>query len=920
VKARPPVIARVLLRTLLAGTKGEYVRAALEDEFEERLEQGYSDLDGWYWRQALGSVAAWWRWAALRERWTPGGRASAGVEIETQTRWGGMMGSLLRDVHYTLRGLRRQPTFVAVVIVTLGLGIGATTTIFSVVDGVLLRPLAYEDPEELVNVGTTPSDMYSEAMVDEGETYRMMGSSVGNFLDWQTRTRSFQTLAAIEWSGLQVPGAEGPEVIATAKVTEQFFETFRLAPSMGRLFDAEEYTRASRVAVLSYGAWQRRFGGDPEVLGQPLRGGSTDGFSGSPTEESWIIIGVLPKEFTGPEAMSLNGIEVWVPLDTADPRYADRGMRSINVIGRLADGVDLHTARVDIWGVMQQILTESPGGNGNEQRGWFGAGVNTLHQQTVGNVGPTFAILLASVGFLLLIACANVANLFMARGVDRVRELGLRMALGAGRARVARQLVTESVVLGLLGGVLGVVLSFGGVATFLRFAPGGLPRTADIVVDMRVLAFALAISVLTGVLFGLGPAVQLTSGRVGDALRTRSHGAGPGGTKVRGALVSMEIALALVLTIGGGLLFNSFVRLRNVDPGFDSSGIMTMSIRAPGGFEDAEGTPAFWTRLHGSLSAIPGIESVGLGSNIPTQDPNWMASVLVAGEAESENGRGVPSFVVAPGFFETLRVSMVRGRTFNDSDRLGGAAVVVVNQAFVDEYMDGSAAVGEFIRMAGLMDEAKSSLEIVGVAQSFRQARTDTPPAPQLFVPYTQAAWPLINIMVRAQGAPADIVESMKRAIWQVDADLAISGERTLDQRLATFLVQPRFFAMLIMTFSLVALTIAAAGVYGTVSYNVGRRTRELGIRLALGARRGEVRSMVLRDGLAATAVGVFFGLLGAWGLSRFLGDMLFDVAPTDPMTFISVTATLVLVATLASYVPAQRATRVDPLQTLKAE
>ena len=433
-------------------------------------------------------------------------------------------------------------------------------------------------------------------------------------------------------------------------------------------------------------------------------------------------------------------------------------------------------------------------------------------------------------------------------------------------------------------------------------------------------AFALVISVVTGVLFGVGPALQLTRGKIGDRIRTRSHGEGPGGSRLRSALVSMEIALALVLTIGGGLLFNSFMRLRNVDPGFDSSGIMTMAVRAPGGFEDAESVQAFWTNLDMALEAVPGVESVGLGSNIPTQNPNWMATVLLPGEVEGDPGRGVHSFVVAPGFFETLRVSMVRGRGFTDSDQRGGAPVVVVNQAFVDEYLQGSQAVGELIRLQSVTADAKSPFEIVGVMQSFRQEHTDALPEPALFVPYTQVTWPRINIMARAQGNATDLVDSLKRAIWRVDPDLAISGVRTLDARLSSFLVGPRFYAMLIGTFSIVALMIAAAGVYGTMSYNVGRRTRELGIRLALGARRSEVRSMVLWRGMVTTMLGVVVGLAGAYGLSRFLSDLLFDVVPTDPMTFFVVTATLVAVSTLASYVPAQRATRVDPLVTLKAE
>jgi predicted permease len=383
----------------------------------------------------------------------------------------------------------------------------------------------------------------------------------------------------------------------------------------------------------------------------------------------------------------------------------------------------------------------------------------------------------------------------------------------------------------------------------------------------------------------------------------------------------MEIALALILTIGGGLLFNSFVRLRNVDPGFDSSGIMTMSVSAPGGWEDVEGTAVFWTSLKRELESIPGVEAIGLGSNIPSQDPNWMAWTLAPGELEGDLGRGVHSFVVAPGFFDVLKVPVLRGRAFNESDRLGGPPVVVINQAFVDEYMAGSSAVGESLRMTALADEGrKTSFEIIGVTQSFRQARTDAPPAPQLFVPYTQATWPRINIMVRIEGAPLDITAAMRPAIWQVDPDLAISGVSTLDQRLSRLLIRPRFFAMLILAFSIVALTIAAAGVYGTMSYNVGRQTRELGIRLALGARRAEVRWMVLRRGLASTALGVTVGLAGAYGLSRFLGDLLYDIVPTDSTTFAVVTATLIAVATAASFVPAQRATRVDPLETLKAE
>ena len=919
---RRPWLAGFILDLALRGRGAEAVRGDIEERWaSSRSTSGSgptSGTSGSYWREAGASLLAWWRPSAIRERRlasrrapfsAPGGPRSAG---NTSPRFGS---SLLQDVRFALRSLSARPGFASVIVIALGLGIGATTTIYCIVDGVLLRPLPYADAARLVGVGTTSERFHTSPLANEADAYRMMGVAMGNFADWRERAETLDALVAAEWRSFDVQTDDGPEQVSGAAVTRGFFEMLGVRPTLSRLFDASEHTEgAERIAVLSHGAWQKRYGGDVDVVGQDLE----------TTTGSYQIVGVLPAEFRPPEAMSLINTSIWVPIAENSPDYANREGRSLVVMGRLAPGITLTAARQELWNLADRIADEVPEGNVHPDGTQFGAGANSLLTATVGSVSEILLPLQGAVGLLLLIACANVANLYLAQGIARQRELAVRSALGAGRWRLVRQLLTESVLLAGLGGAVGLALAQAGLRAFVTLSPPGTPRIGELSIDLNVLLFAIAVSTATGVAFGLYPALHLSRTHTGEALEEGLRVTGtPARRRFRNLLVITEAALAVILSVGAGLMFSSMLRLTAVDTGFDATGVTTLRVQAAGGFEQADPdvTFDFQRRLLEQFETIPGAAVVATGSNVPMQPTNWRAGVLFDGETVAD-GRGVNSFVVSPGFFDALRIPMLDGRMLNDGDQAGGPTTVVVNRAFVEEFGDKLASkggVGSLFRMSGTEDSLEQ-IEIVGVVENMRQEQLAAEPVPEIYTSAQQTAWPLLNVLVRMEpGATLDVA-SARRLVSRVDPNVPLTRYATLSDRIRASVVEPRFYSALMSGFAAVALLLAASGIYATTLFAVRSRTREVGIRIALGARTSGVRRMLVRQGMMPTVVGCAIGLLSAIPLSRLVDRFLFSTEATD-LTTLTWTATLFLATAMAAcWLPARRASELDVQTALRAE
>jgi len=698
--------------------------------------------------------------------------------------------------------------------------------------------------------------------------------------------------------------------VAAAAVTRRFFETLGVVPAAGRLFLDDEYRLGGApVAILGHGAWLRRFGGDPAVVGRTLA--TTDG--------AFEIVGVLPAGFVPPERLRLGGVEVWLPLHEDDPGYADRGGRSVVVMGRLAPGHTLGAARAELWALAAAVADEHPEGNVFPDGSRFGAGVNDLRADTVGDTRRALLPLAVAVALLLAIACANVAHLNLARGVERTGEFAVRAAVGASRTRVVGQLLAESGAVGLLAGGVGTLVAHGGVAAFTRLAPSTLPRLAEVAVNGRVLAFALTTAFGASVLFGLAPAVALARRDPNAGLRT---GAGRvTGTRTqqrfRSALVVVETALSLVLTIAAALLFNSFLRLQLVDPGFRVDRVVTFAVESPGGFEAPARTTAFWARLLDELERVPGVEAVGGASSLPMQDTNWRPSVWFEGDADTLM-RGVDAYVISPGYLDALGIPVVAGRAPGPADGPGTRRVVAVNQAFVDEYLGRGSALGRRFDMTWLGD--RGEVEIVGVVGDARLADPAFPPAPQIYAGAGQLGWPLINIALRMRPDAAPPETFIRRAVRAVDPNVPVRRLAPLGTRLSGAVALPRFGSALAGVFAIVAVLLAASGVYGTVRLAVGQRTREAGIRLALGARASDVRALMMRFGMLPTALGITLGLAGAYLATGLLDGFLFGVPARDAATFAGVVTLVGGVAWLAAALPARRVGRIDVAATLRRE
>jgi putative ABC transport system permease protein len=798
------------------------------------------------------------------------------------------MDALLRDIRFGLRGLFKRPGFTFIAVMALALGIGANTAIFSLVNAVLVQPLPFDQPDRLVWMWGNIRNGGNRASV-----------SPPDFLDYREQNTTFEHFAASFTSPINVnlTGNGEPERIPAAGVTGNYFQALGVKPVLGRSFVLEnEKSGSDQVAVLSYALWQRRFAADPEILTKTIV------LNG----KNCAVLGVMPKDFNFPRAA-----ELWVPMNfDGSPDMKSRSSHFLRPIGRLKPGVTIAQAQADTDAIAQRLEQVYPKSN----TGW-NLRIVGLRDHLVGNTRPTLFILLGSVGFVLLIACANVANLLLVRAATRQKEIALRTALGASRIRIARQMITESLLLALMGGGLGALLATWGIDLLVLVSADNLPSTAQVRIDATVLGFTLLISLVTGLLFGLAPALRTMNLNLSDSLKEGGRGSSQGirSNLTRSGLIVLESAVAVVLLVGAGLLVRSLIRLQNTSPGFDSNNVLTMRLDLP---PDKYSTPEkrtdFYQQLETRLGGLPGVESVGLISELPLGGrPNDMP-YIVEGRPDLEFDHDFRR--VNTQYFRSLNIPLLRGRNFTSQEVAQSAKVLLVSDLLVKQVFQNEEPIGRRL-VLGLDGPA---FEIIGVVGDIRHRALATEPFPAMYLPTHANSG--TNVVIRTQGNPTSLTAAVRRELKAIDSDQPLGAVRTMDDWVTSSASGHRYRTSLLALFAVVALILACTGIYGVMSYSVTQRTHEIGVRMALGAKRFDVMKLVLRQGMSLVLVGVGIGLLGAIALIRVMSSVLFEITPKDPLTFTVVAITLALVAFAACCIPARRATKVDPLIALRYE
>jgi putative ABC transport system permease protein len=801
------------------------------------------------------------------------------------------MQTLLHDLRYGLRMLAKKPGFTVVAVFTLALGIGANSAIFSVVNGVLLRPMQLEDPDRLIKIW--------EKLPAGGQGT----ASAPNLKDWREQNTVFNGIAAYQFSSLNLRGQESPERLSGATVSPNFFDVVGVRPQLGRAFQTgEDEAGRNRVALLSHRLWHRAFGGDAGVVGKeiPLNG------------ENYTVIGVMPPDFRFPSRLT----EIWVPLVIPPDLVDSRDNHWMLTLARLKPDVGFEQAREQMVTIAKRLEQQYP--DAQAGRSVF---LIPLQEETVQNIRPALRALMFAVGFVLLIACANVANLLLARATSRRREIAVRTALGAGRLRLVRQLLTESLLLALAGGALGLALAKWGVEALLVLAGNFLPRANEVGLDWRVAAFTAALSLMTGLFFGLIPALQSSRVELQSALK-EGAGAGAQTNLLRGALVVVEVAATLVLLIGAGLLIKSFIRLYETDLGFKAENVLTMSLALPKAkYPDAQAASSFHQMLLERVRSLPGARSTGVINYLPLQQSGFNGDITIEGQGPYEPGRApwAEFRAISPDYFRTLGIPLVSGRFYTAQDQSSSTPVVIVNQTLARRYLSGQDPIGKRIRVIG-----NDWRTVVGVVGDVRQSGVTQAVRAEVFVPVTQAVYaPLTQTMslaVRADAEPEALASAVRNAVREIDPAQPVFNVKTMEAVVADSVSDRRLNMLLLGIFAAVALTLAVIGIYSVMSYTVSQHTREIGIRMALGARPTDVLKLVVGQGMGLTLVGVCLGVAGAFGLTRLMATLLYGVTPTDPLTFAAVSALLMIVALLACCIPARRATKVDPMVALRNE
>jgi putative ABC transport system permease protein len=801
---------------------------------------------------------------------------------------------LLKDIRYGIRSLARHPGFTTVALLTLALGIGANTAIFSVVNAVMLRPLPYDDPERIVWLWDTLPQLPTAP------------TSLPEFLDWKEQSRSFEHLAAFQGGNMFLDAGDGTEDVPVGLVTPQMFSLFKVNPILGRTFtDEETLPGRFRVAVLSHTLWQNRFGADPSVIGRTVQ------LNG----RAYTIIGVMSAGFSFPNRATL-----WRPLPI-DPATLDRGPHYLNVVGRLKSGVTLAQAQADMSALSARLSQQYP-----EKTSGHGVKIVGLADVIVGDIGLALYIFLGAVGFVLLIACANLANLMLARIGGRGREMAVRAALGASRKRIVRQLLTESLMLAVAGGIAGLLLSIWAVRWLVSLSPDTIPRVQEISVDYRVAGFTLLVSVITGVLFGLGPALQVSKTDLTDALKdTGRTTAGLRKQRLRNALVVSEVALSLVLLVGAGLLIRSFAKLNQVNPGFKPDQVLTLGVSLLANkYPEEEQVAGFYSQILERLAAVPGVTSVAATSDLPFSGGNTTDNFVIEGRPPiAKEAEPLTEYHVAtPRYFQSMDIPLLSGRDFSEADTKKSPNVVVINEEFARRHFGSENPLGHRLKLQG---QERDPLQIVGVVGNVRHLGLDEQPIAGAYVPFLQD--PLsknyarsMTIVARTKSDPALIAGSLRAELTAMDKSVPVYALKPMTEYLRDSLSRRRFSMVLLSAFSGVALLLAALGIYGVISYGVIQRTHEMGIRMALGAQRTDVLKLVVRQAMLMVLAGVGIGLLISWALTRLMKSLLFNVSVTDPLTFLVIAVLMIFIALLACLIPAKRATKVDPLVALRYE
>ncbi|HEX8161806.1 MAG TPA: ABC transporter permease [Pyrinomonadaceae bacterium] len=826
------------------------------------------------------------------------------------------MKTLLQDLRYGLRILVRNPIFAVASITALALGVGAISTIFSVVNSVLLRPLPYADPERLVMVWDT----------NARQGWEKFAVSPANFRAYRERSQSFAGIAAFQYQGFNVAGAGNPERLQGALVSASLFPTLGVRPVVGRPFGEEEdRPGANRVVVISHGLWQRRFGADPNVAGKTLL----------LDNEGYMVVGVMPPDFqivrggdmpAGFEFSS--STELWVPLGLA-PGDPMENRHFLHLLARLKPGVAQAQAQAEMENIARRLAEENPEWNKD-----YGVLLVGLREQVVGKVRPSLYLLLGAVAFVLLIACANVANLLLSRAVVRRNEIAVRMALGASRSRLVRQLLTESVLLFVVGGGLGLLFAYAGLKLLVAFNADSLPRATEIGLDWRVLGFALLVSLVTGLAFGLAPSLQGSKQDTSASLK-ESGGRGATGTGLRtqNVLIVAEVALAVTLLIGAGLMIKSFLQLGKVGPGFDPDRVLTMQIALPETkYPTGDKVVAFYRQLLERVAALPGVRSADVVSTLPLGGLDRVLPFTIEGRPAESPGDflSVSYSIVSPTYFATMGIPVLKGRAFTDQDR--GPTVVslddlekmtgnmIIDEAMARRYWPNEEPVGKRLKIVN-----GPTFEIVGVVGGVRAAALDAEPKPRAYLPYLQMPAPMMAVLgrpvtlaVRTSADPAGLVSPVRDEVLAVDKDQPVARVRTMNQVVSESVAGRRFNMILLGVFAVIALVLAALGIYSIISYSVNQRTHEIGIRMALGAQRADILRLVVGQALKLTLTGLVIGLLAAFALTRLMSGLLFEVSTTDLMTFLAAPLFLAAVAVVASYSPALRAAKVEPMIALR--
>jgi putative ABC transport system permease protein len=865
----------------------------LDDQYEQALSHGATEEAAW--RAGLTELSQNDVLATSLKRLeqrVPQNPIQMGTERKTN-----MFADLSQDVRYGVRMLVKNPGFTAIAVLALALGIGANSAIFSVVDALLLRPMPYKNPSELVVIWENATHL----------GFPKNTPSPANFLDWQRQANSFSGMAAMAPRSFNLTGVGEPERLDGRRVSANLFDLLGVKPIIGRSFVPQDDQPGTKNAILNETLWKGRFGGDPGIIGRAV---ALNG-------ESYTVVGVVSSSVRLP-SFGLWHDQVWVPIAFPAEEAGNRGDHFLEVIGRMKPGVTLKQAQAEMETIAARLAQQYPDFNTR-----MGAVVSPLHEEIVGDMKPALLILLGAVAFVLLIACANVANLLLARAAVRQKEIALRLALGADRARLTKQLLVESVMLSLVGGVGGLGLAYAGLRVLTRFIPPDIAQAETIAIDAKVLVFTLLIALVTGLIFGLAPASQASRFNLNDTLKEggRDSGAGVRGKRLRSTLVIAEVAVSFILLIGAGLLINSFMHLRNLDPGFRADHLLVMNLDlSEVKYPDNPRRVAFFDEVIRRVRPLPGVQSVAVAGNLPLVYQGDSMSIGVEGIPDPPPDQ-MPDVIfrtVGPNYFNTMGISLLRGRDFNDNDTLDTTFVTVISEKTAKHFWPNEDPIGKRMKPGGAMSQSPWRT-VIGVVKDVRQNGFVAEPKMQMYFDYRQVKSLVANALVVRTGVdPLSVATSVRNAIWAVDKDQPVSNIDSMEQIVAGAIARQRFSMLLLAIFAGLALVLAAVGIYGVMSYSVAQQTREIGIRMALGAQRTDVLKMTIKQGLKLVGLGLVIGLGAAFILTRVMATLLFGISATDPLTFVTISFVLLLVALLASYIPSVRAMRVDPMVALR--